>query len=468
MVQHAEHRSTALRQPEASFQGLRHRFAQAFMQRGILGWGNAAWPGGEVTGLRLAVQRLVPGDGARAQEMYAGQFGRRGGDVLGELGWLKHFSSSGKALHALYAMELLRTWAKGSESNIKGAPSARSLMALIIDGYGFATKGPKAFAVDYLKIVTQQTRRVYQWQPDRADEKLLRALALGHALTSCSGLEALRPRIKDAFDTSLPAVVLADGGIADGHPESLLRLLLQMIPLRAAMQRAHEPIPASLNAAIERMLPMLRMLRHGNGALAQLRGSQSHREATDIVLQQDEVQGAPLTLARHSGFARIETERSLVISDTTPVAGFTTEISIGGVPVLSSSHADPKTFRKFGTESPAELLDVGQGYLLIAGVRLRNASYSRNIFVETRGADIRVEDGCDDPTQTLAVVIDVLPGTQFAFDGTTAALTLANGEAWQLRMRGGRMVQTAEAQTLVLMADGEAGRSTLNWALQRR
>jgi hypothetical protein len=241
-----------------------------------------------------------------------------------------------------------------------------------------------------------------------------------------------------------------------------------VIPLRAAMQRSHEAIPASFNSAVERMLPMLRLLRHGNGALAHLRGSQDHTEAAALILQQDEVEGAPLNLARQSGFARIAAGKSLVIADTTPVTGFSFEISVGGVPVLASSHADPITFRTFSTESPAELLDLDQGHLLISGVRLRNASYSRNLFVETHGTDIRVEDTCDDPTQALGVTIQVLPGVTHTIDGTTAVLSLGNGETWTLRTRGGTIYNGADEKTLLLVATPDDGRCTLNWALQRR
>jgi hypothetical protein len=450
--------------------GLRHDVARVFHTRGILGWGNSAWPGGEAKSLRTGINRLIPGDTDRAAAMYANRFGRSAGDSLGQLGWLKHFSASGKALHALYAIELLRKWAADEQNVVKGAIAAKCLQALTVDGFGFAHKGPKPFESDYLAMVSATARKVYAWQPTSAEDRLQRAIALSYALTSFNGLEATRPRIRDAFDASLPQVVLPDGGHADGTPESLLRLLLQILPLRSAMQSAREPIAPSLNSAIERMLPMLRMLQHGNGDIAHLRGSAPHAEAAALVLSQDDVHGQPMALARQSGFARMAAGHSLLITDTTAVTGFTADFSVGDCGVCESSHANMPPFRKFTSESPAELLSLDEGQLLMTSVQMRGANQSRHIYMSQDGTDIRIEDSADNMDRPFAVVIalkfDVT--CDIAAHETVAHLALSNGQRWQLAARGAALHKTGDGRELYLSSVPENGHCAITWALQRR
>ncbi len=467
MAPHVQNR-TALQPRTPSWVGLRAGVMRAFGQRGILGWGSNSWPGGEATALRQPISRFVPGDPARAQEMYSFRFGRNPGDMLGQLGWLKHFAASGKALHALYSIELIRKWADTEMRAMKPAAVSRAALALLSDGYGFALSGPKAFAADYLKIITQLMRRIYVWQPDQIEDKFLRATALAFGLTTTHGLEPIRPRVRDAFDAVLGQVVLPDGGAHDGSPETLLRYLLQLMPLRAAMARAHEPIPASLNSAIERMLPMLRMLQHGNGDLAHLRGAQPHAEIVGIVLAEDETQGMPLDLARQSGFARIDTPETTSIVDTTPLGGFASEISVAGEPVLASWHNADMDIRASGTESPAELMDMGEGMMLISGFRHRNTSFSRHMFVSAQGDDIRIEDSTEGHGNAFSVTVAINPDVNCTVSNDEATLSLRDGQEWRLRLRGGNLHKSPASDTLVMIAVPENGRCAITWALQKQ
>lgn len=471
MATSADHQIvTPPRSRALTLDGLRHDMARLFFNRGILGWGNAAWPGGEAKSLRGPIARLIPGDADRAIAMYANRFGRLSSESLGQLGWLKHFSASGKALHALYAIELIRKWWAGEQRSLKGMNAAKCLQALTVDGFVFAQKGPRPFAADYCRIITATTRKVYGWQAASPDDKLQRAIALSHALTSLNGFEAMRPRIRDAFDASLSQIVMPDGGHADGTPESLLRLLLQLLPLRSAMQAVREPIPSSLNGVIERMLPMLRMLQHRNGEIAHLRGSAPHLEATALVLSQDDVHGQPLSLARQSGFARMAEGRSLLIADTTPVTGFTMDISIGETLVCESSHANMPPFRKFTSESPAELLNMDEGLLLMTSVQMRGANQSRHIYMSADGNDIRIEDSADNMDRPFAVSITLKPGIACAFiDSDTAAyLTLPDGQTWKLSTRGAALHKNGNGQDLYLSAAPDNGHCAITWAMQRR
>jgi hypothetical protein len=454
-----------------SLDAMRNDMLATFRNRGILGWGNNSWPVGKPLGLRQQVSRLIPGDTTRADAMYADRFGRADKARLAELGWLKHFDASGKALHALYAIDLLKTWSQDEMPGLKGAEAARALLALLTDGYNLAAKGPKAFLQHYLRMSDTLARRVYGWRPAPGPDALLRAIALSYAMSTILGFEGLRPRIKDSFDTALPQTVLPDGGHVDGSPESLLRLLLQILPLRQAMLKAREPMPASLNAAIDRMLPMLRMLLRGDEGFAPLRGARPNAEAIALCLELDETQGQPLSIAPHSGFARVASEASLIIADTTPLHGFTLDISVDGASFLTSSHKNVMAFRRFSTESPAELVDFEDGVLVVTGVRIGGVSLSRHLFTSAGGKDIRIEDIATGLDEAFENILTLGPDVVCApsVDSHAVTITSATEQNWEIKMRGGdlRIVQENNATRLVMTATPDAGTSSLTWAIKK-
>jgi hypothetical protein len=455
-----------------SIEALRNDFLSTFRKRGILGWGNTAWPAGKPIALRHHIARLIPGDATRADIMYADRFGRSPKTKLAELGWLKHFDASGKALHALYAIDLLKLWSQEELSALRGAEAAKALLALISDGYNLAAKGPKTFLSHYFRMTETLARRVYAWRPSPGPDSLLRANALAYALTTIQGFEGLRPRVKDAFDAALPQTILPDGGHVDGNPESLLKVLLQLLPLRGAMLRVREPIPASLNASIDRMLPMLRMLLRGESGFAAVRGARPNAEAIALCLQHDETQGQPLTIAPHSGYARIAAAKSLIVADTTPLNGFTLDLSVDGHNLITTAHKNTLSFRRFSTESPAEIVEFEDGVLLVTGVRIGGASFSRHLFTSSEGADIRIEDiatGHDEPFENI---ITLANGAAFepSDDPHTVTVKLPSHSIWEIKMRGGEMrIEHGEGATrLIMTAKQEDSTASLTWAIKKQ
>ena len=115
--------------------------------------------------------------------------------------------------------------------------------------------------------------------------------------------------------------ILPDGGHASRNPATLLKLLLDLVPLRSAIIAAREPLPQRLNAGLERMLPMLRFFSHGDDGLAVIQGvaDPSVREMR-AVFGQDTTLGRPVSLAAYSGFSRMAHGGAAVITDFGPDA----------------------------------------------------------------------------------------------------------------------------------------------------
>ena len=79
--------------------------------------------------------------------------------------------------------------------------------------------------------------------------------------------------------------VVHDGVVAERAPHLQVAVLRHLLDVRAALGSAERRAPAELVAAIDRMAPMLRFFRHGDGGLALFNGSwEGERTLMDLVL----------------------------------------------------------------------------------------------------------------------------------------------------------------------------------------
>ena len=126
--------------------------------------------------------------------------------------------------------------------------------------------------------------------------------------------------------------ILPDGGHASRAPEALLmayRLMTMVADALGAMDR--EP-PHALRNARDRMAPMLRFFRHGDGALSLFQGGlECDPRMVAALLARDEVRGQPFNHARHSGYQRLAAARTIVQMDCgrAPPGPFATEAHAG-------------------------------------------------------------------------------------------------------------------------------------------
>src|SRR4029079_8223328 len=110
--------------------------------------------------------------------------------------------------------------------------------------------------------------------------------------------------------------VLHDGVIAERAPHLQVAVLRHLLDVRAALGSAERRAPAELIAAVDRMAPMLRFFRHGDGGVALFNGSwEGERSLMDLVLARSGSSEAAPTMALASGFQRMTAGTSLVIVD---------------------------------------------------------------------------------------------------------------------------------------------------------
>src|ERR1019366_7408280 len=92
----------------------------------------------------------------------------------------------------------------------------------------------------------------------------------------------------------------------------------QILPDGGHISRNTAPPPALLNA-IDRMMPMLRFFRHGDGSFALFNGmSSAPSDLLATLLAYDDTHGAPMANMPHTGFQRLDAGAMTVIMDTGP------------------------------------------------------------------------------------------------------------------------------------------------------
>jgi len=146
------------------------------------------------------------------------------------------------------------------------------------------------------------------------------------ALVACVEAAACLPRGKDRlakpvarFLNELERQVLPDGGHYQRSPAVHLAVLDMLVRLRATLLAGRHAVPPALQAAIDRMAPMLRFFRHGDGRLALFNHTAEESEvAIDAVLKRADAPGKPPASAPHTGFQRLEAGAGLAIMDSGP------------------------------------------------------------------------------------------------------------------------------------------------------
>ena len=128
--------------------------------------------------------------------------------------------------------------------------------------------------------------------------------------------ERLLARADKLLTREMGRELLGDGGNAERSPRLQLAILRDLIDMRAALIAAKLEVPDAAQVGIDRMAPMLRFFRHGDGALALFNDSvESEAWLLDLALAQADAKGKPLASAPHSGFERATANRTLLIVD---------------------------------------------------------------------------------------------------------------------------------------------------------
>jgi len=300
--------------------------------------------------LRMSAERLTiapidlrTADPTVALDIYAGRwvFSGDGVDVAGfsvfdtvppnddwsrqlhSFGWLRHLRASDMALSRSNARSLVDEWIRHARHHdrIAWEPEvvARRLIAwlsqapLVLDGCDLA------FYRRYMRSLNAQTRYLRRVAFDGPPG--LPRLRVTIALASLALSMPDQPRfLKQAarwLDLQLVAQVLPDGGHISRNPGAILDALIDLLPLRQAFTARGQEPSRILISAIDRMMPMLRFFRQGDGTFTHFNGmGDTAADQLATVLAYDDVRGALPANAPHSGYQRIEASGTMIVVDS--------------------------------------------------------------------------------------------------------------------------------------------------------
>jgi uncharacterized heparinase superfamily protein len=465
--------------------------------------------------------------------------GRRWREALHGFAWLRDLRAAGGGAARRGARELVAAWVEQNADAwdpLAWSPAVTGRRVANWLGHFefFAASAAIEFRHRLLYEIARQTRHLNRALPA--------GLAGAEAIAALKGLilsgaclpdgEAWRERGLELLRRELPRQLRPDGGQAERSPARHFEVLRDLIDIRAALSgargRTTAETPAFLQAAIEQMAPVLRLLQHGDGGLALFNDStEGEGLQVDMVLERAGRRGRPLMSAPQSGFHRLQAGRTLVLVDTGAPPGpgldlgahagtLSLEVSVGRERLVVNCGAHPsdpswrKAQRSTAAHSTLVLDDVNSSELARDGTLRRRPQtvmcrreeaegsvwleashdgyrrrfgqiHRRRLFLAASGDDLRGEDCLDGRGgERFAIRFHLHPEVQanLAQGGTTVLLRLPKGGGWRLRVQGAQvsledsvylgLAGEPQRSQQVVLSGPVAGPNTLvKWALKR-
>jgi uncharacterized heparinase superfamily protein len=301
------------------------------------------WPG-RADRLIIAPHDLRTADATRAAEIYAGRFvfagkivtchGRSIFDIeppsedwevaLLGFGWLRHLRAADTALTRANARALVDDWVSNQNKRPIGHRAdvlARRVISLLSQAPLVLGDTDGKFYRRYLRGLTREIRYLRYTMLDITDgvPRLQVLVALCYA-SLCLANQARHVRSASRkLSEELQRQILPDGGHISRNPGALIELLIDLLPLRQTFAARNISPPQSLLNAIDRMMPMLRFFRHGDGSIALFNGmSGTPSDLLATLLAYDDTHGTPMASMPHTGFQRLDGGGTILIMDTGP------------------------------------------------------------------------------------------------------------------------------------------------------
>ena len=293
--------------------------------------------------LVIAPQDLRTADATRASEIYAGRFAFAGKVVICDrrspfemtppsdewavillsFAWLRHLRAADSSITRANARSLIEDWI-----NLQGAwhPLGWRLDILSRRVVCWLSQAPfvledadARFYRRFIRSLSRQARYLRRALKQSRDglPRLQALIALNYACLCMQGQSGLLRASARKLIEELRTQILPDGGHVSRNPGALIELLADLLPLRQLFTARNLQPPQAINNAIDRMMPMMRFFRHGDGNFAQFNGmGPTPVDLLATVLAYDDARGTPVANAPHSGYQRIDAGQTTLLMDT--------------------------------------------------------------------------------------------------------------------------------------------------------
>ncbi len=508
-----------------------------------------AWPGSAVNADRLFQGRFVFA-GVEVVSPHAPPWTMRADELkldvasfeawaaqLHGFGWLRDFSAQAGDMARRMARSLLASWLE-QHDRIQGLPwradvAGRRLAHWLSHAHFLLQGADERFAHDFLLAIARHAAHLHRAARFAApgQPRIDALLGLAYA-AECLPRDGLRPGQRpfpDAvarLNAAVEPLVLADGGHAARSPSRVFLLLRDLVPLWLFLRVVDPERAALLQPHLDRMAPMLRFFRHGDGGLALFHGGEEEIPAQlEQVLDLSEAKGKPLSSAHLSSFERAAVRRALLLVDAgAPPPAFAGSRPHHGLLAFEFSHGKDRLIvncgaaRRPGGGWAAALSGIAAHATVALGNAEPSAAASvsatrndqdgaiwfelehdgwasafagrlhrRRLYLAASGEDLRGEDtitapgdAAGRPPVEAVLRLHLHPGTHASAlgSGDTVILKTGNGQGWRFRGAGGVVrledsvyfgIAGEPRRTQQIVMAGSAGTEplTFKWALSK-
>lgn len=310
--------------------------------------------------------------------------------------WFGDLAALGDAAAGRHARACLESWdaAFGSYSPVvwQADVLSRRLANWLIHYDALFAGVEPAFRMQVLDSIARQLRHLRRVAASETDgDGRLDALAAMIYAEVCVADDPERlERAMALLETELDAQILSDGGHLSRSPARQLAVLEQLVDIRDLLTAARREIPVFLRNAIDRMAPIVRFFRLGDGGPACFNGGgrvgPSH---IDRVLERSDAKGRPPPRAPYTRFERVEMAELVLLLDGGAPApeGFdrgahagtlSFEFSVAGQPVFVNCGGAPedrpawcRALRTTAAHNAVTVADTNSAELLDGGIGRR-------------------------------------------------------------------------------------------------
>ncbi|MHA7875649.1 heparinase II/III family protein [Roseivivax sp.] len=242
-------------------------------------------------------------------------------------GWLDDLAAVGDAKARRAAQDWVWGWqaryGRGSGPGWTPDLAGRRIIRLVHHAlFLLSGRTPEQSAAFYRMLSAQARFLSRRWRATGPGLARIEALTgFLYAGLSLEGMEAEAETARAALARECDTQVDAQGGIATRSPEELLEVLTLLTWAQSALYEADRRAGPEIAAAIDRIAPTLRALRHADGGLARFHGGGRGLEGRldQALAASGSRKRRPEGLAM--GFARLSAGRTSLILDAAPPPG---------------------------------------------------------------------------------------------------------------------------------------------------
>jgi uncharacterized heparinase superfamily protein len=242
--------------------------------------------------------------------------------ALHSFAWLPPLALAGGEPARVLAMNLMTQWLKRHSrySEPVWCPDvmARRLIHLFAHGRLMIANSELMWRSKVFVSLREQSRMLARIALESPDGIRRFEAAAAYALSGACLGDSQR-RLEDGLkclEGEIVRQILPDGGHISRSPEQLVHAYRLIMMVMDALNANGLEVPHAIRSAYDRIAPMIRFFRHGDGAMALFNGgTEGDARTVAGLLARDEVRGQPFAYARHSAYQRMTAGKTMLVLD---------------------------------------------------------------------------------------------------------------------------------------------------------